>query len=87
VFALEAKENGQFDPLTKATAMIVKEQYKLISYFGYKKLKRKPLYELFDLDRDPEELNNLYPAYSTIASNLLEELDTKIQEANQRYQK
>lgn len=87
VFALEAKENGQFDPLTKTTAMIVKERFKLISYFGYKQLKRKPLYELFDLEGDPNELKNLFQHEPTIANSLLEELDTKIQEANQPYLK
>jgi arylsulfatase A-like enzyme len=87
VFALEAKENGQFDPLTKASAMIIKEQYKLIYYFGYKQLKRKPLYELFNLEEDPEELSNLLLLESTIANSLMEELDTKIQEVNQPYLK
>ncbi len=86
VFALEAKENGQFKPLTKFTAMIVKENYKLISYLGYKKLKRMPLYELFNLESDPNELNNLFLDEPRIADSLLEELDTKIQEANKLYE-
>jgi len=86
VFSFEAKGNGQFDPLTKATAMIVRDQYKLIYYFGYKELKREPLYELFDIEEDPEELNNLYQSKPNIASMLLEELESKIDESNQRYQ-
>jgi arylsulfatase A-like enzyme len=86
IFAFEAKGNGQFDPLTKATAMIVKDQFKFISYFGYKQLNQSPLYELFDLENDPEEINNLYHPSSITAKNLLDELNTKIEESNQRYE-
>lgn len=86
VFAYEAKDNGQFDPLIKATAMIIKEQYKLISYFGYKQLKGSSLYELFDIENDPEEINNLYHPDSITAKNLLDELNVKIDESNQRYE-
>ncbi|MGD8457646.1 MAG: sulfatase-like hydrolase/transferase [Anaerolineales bacterium] len=86
IFAYEAKENGQFDLLTKATAMIIKDHYKFISYFGYKQLNGSPLYEFFNLERDPEELNNLYHPDSITITNLLDELNMKIDEANQRYQ-
>jgi arylsulfatase A-like enzyme len=86
VFAFEAKGNKQFDPITKATATIIKDQFKLISYFGYKQLKRKPLYELFDIERDPEEIDNLYHPTSNIAKNLLDELNFQIEKANQLYE-
>jgi len=86
IFAFEAKTNGQFDPLTKATAMILKDKYKFISYFGYKQLKQVPLYELFDLENDPEELNNLYHPDSITAKKLLDELNVKLDAANQRYE-
>ncbi len=87
IFAQDAVETGEFDPITEGTTMIVKNQYKLIWYFGYEILEGKPLYELFDLENDPEEMNNIYFQESTIARELLEELETKTQEANQPYQK
>jgi arylsulfatase A-like enzyme len=86
IFAFEAKSNGQFDPITKATAMILKDQYKFISYFGYKQLKQAPLYELFNLENDPEEIDNLYHPDSTTAKKLLDELNARLDAANQRYE-
>jgi arylsulfatase A-like enzyme len=85
IFAFEAKDNKQFEPITNATAMAIKDQLKLIYYFGYDKLK-EPLVELFDIENDPEELENLYHPDSITAKNLLDELITKIEESNQRYE-
>lgn len=84
IFAFEAKDNKQFEPITNGTAMAIKDQLKLIYYFGYEKLK-EPLLELYDIENDPEELDNLYQPNSITARNLLDELNTKIEESNQRY--
>ena len=77
VYAMEAKNNLKDGPLTRATVAMVKGQYKLIHYFGYKGY--EDVYELFDLVNDPEELENLYSSQS-IAADLREELDAKIRE-------
>lgn len=59
------------------------ERYKLIYYYaealgssGSKEEKRKPEWELFDLEKDPYELNNVYhdPAYAELIPKLKQEL-------------
>lgn len=59
------------------------ERYKLIYYYGEafgllgsQDIPKEPEWELFDLQNDPYELNNVYadPAYSLIAAELKDEL-------------
>ena len=86
VFAMEAKTNKPTRPLTSASAMIVKGKYKLTKYFGYKYLpKSNTLVELYDIDNDPEELNELSGAYPQITNQLLEELEAKLRSADEPY--
>ncbi len=51
---MNAIENSQFLPLTKAAISMHKGNYKLISYLGYEYM--DSAYELYDLENDPEEL-------------------------------
>jgi choline-sulfatase len=87
IFALEAKTNQPSKPLRSASALIRKGPYKLTKYFGYGFLRNSDtLVELYDLDNDPEEMNNLFETKPETASELLQELETKIQTADERYQ-
>ena len=86
IFALEAKTNKPLNPLRSASAMIVKEQYKLTKYFGYNYLpKRNTIIELYDIDDDPEELNDLSATYPSIYKDLLDELNAQINAADKPY--
>jgi arylsulfatase A-like enzyme len=83
VFAVEAKGNPKQAPLTKVTAALVKDRYKLIGYTGYKSYETE--FELYDMDNDPEELENLYSVNRVLAADLQRELLTKLQEVDQPY--
>lgn len=86
VFAIEAKKNKKNKVISPGSAMIVKGEHKLTYYFDYKQLKgNKPLIELYDVINDPEEMNNLYPAETNIAKDLLDELLAKIHTADAPY--
>jgi arylsulfatase A-like enzyme len=86
VYCLEAKTSEPLRPLNSASAMIVKGKWKLNYYFGYQHLRRSDtLLELFDIDNDPEELNDLSTAFPSIVADLLEELNAKIENADQPY--
>lgn len=84
VFVLEAKSNPKNAPLRTGTVAMVKGQYKLIHYLGSDNMDVQ--YELYDLVNDPEELENLYVTKRSIAEELQNELDAKIQEVNRPYQ-
>lgn len=72
IFLFEAKESPAMQPLKKATAAIIKGSHKLIYYTGYPDFDQ--VFELYDLEDDPEELYNLHEPGSPIAEQLKEEL-------------
>lgn len=72
-YSVEAKSNAKLAPLSKATIALVKGNHKLIHYVGYGD--GIPSYELFNIERDPEEINDL-PHSST---HIFEELQFRMQ--------
>jgi arylsulfatase A-like enzyme len=87
IFALEAKINKPSKPLRSASTMIVKEGYKLTKYFGYRFLpKGDTIIELYDIDNDPEELNDLASSNPSLAAELAEELTSQLSRADALYQ-
>ena len=81
-FAVEAKSNSAFRPLTKATVAMRKGNYKLIYYTGYEV---DDFFELYDIHSDPEELNDLYSLNPAISKSLKEELLESIHTQNKRF--
>jgi arylsulfatase A-like enzyme len=82
IFMMDAKENLAFSPLTRASFAIRKGQYKLIFYRGFPQYGYEDKFELYDVENDPAELNDLSPKTSPIARVLREELLTRIEKAN-----
>lgn len=84
LFSMNAIENSQFLPLTKAAISMHKGKYKLISYLGYEYMEYA--YELYDPENDPEEIHNLdveTSAFSEMKELFLDHLT----EANRPFQK
>jgi len=84
LFSMNAIENSEFLPLTKAAICMHKGQYKLIAYLGYDDMENA--YELYDLEEDPDELQNLAMNDSPIFSELREEFQEHLAAANQPYE-
>ena len=67
--------------------MIIKERYKLTEYFGYRFLPRgDTLIELFDIDNDYQEMNDLYETHPEIVNQLRRELNQRIQITDEPFQ-
>ena len=87
VYAVEAKRSKPRESLSPATTTVVRGNYKLTYFSGYSQLGEVGEYlELYDLEQDPEEMNNLYSRQSSLARELREELTEKIREADKPYQ-
>jgi arylsulfatase A-like enzyme len=84
LFTVEAKGNRSYAPLTKATVAMVKDHYKMIYYSGYES---EPSFELYDLENDYEELNDLYPDQPSFAKTMKAELLEKLDSVNTKYRK
>jgi len=83
IFSLEAKYNPIHQPIHRGTVALIRQPHKLIHYLGYDGYDNE--YELYDLANDPEELQDLYPSRSSIATDLQNELQKKLKEVNQPY--
>jgi arylsulfatase A-like enzyme len=86
IFALECNENKKNGPIDVATVSLRKGQYKLTYFFGYKELEnRNERLELYDLEEDPEELQDLSLARKAIVDEMLGEVKSKLLEVNQPF--
>jgi arylsulfatase A-like enzyme len=85
---LEATASDPSAALNPASAMLVRGRYKLTYYFGYEELQKTgPLFELYDIENDPEELHNIYEAGLPIVQELKTELVEKIKQVDKPYLK
>jgi arylsulfatase A-like enzyme len=83
LYALVSHASDTQGPLTQGTIAMLKRQYKLIHYLGYRGCARP--YELYDLESDPEELEDLYAACPSIAGKLLRELEAQVDTINRPF--
>ncbi len=85
ILVVQAKDNASDAPLTQFTLASIKENHKLMYFIDYKKLAGRERIELYNLDLDPEELENIYTPESVIGNSMLEELKAKLHEINEPY--
>lgn len=83
IYAVEAKQNPRSAPLKMGTISMMAGQYKLIRYFGYRA--KMDDYELYDLQNDPEEYEDLYDSRRNFASDLKGELIARLNDANRKF--
>jgi len=83
IFALEAKENSAFQPITKATMALIKDGKKLIYYTGYDEYPE--VFELYDLVHDIEETRDLFLEDAVTAARMKEELLDALANANRSF--
>lgn len=82
IFVIEGKTNPRFAPLNDGTVVLIMGNKKLIRYLGGKEIPEG--YELYDLESDPEEINNLYQSNQSLAKELQSILDKAIEDSNSR---
>jgi arylsulfatase A-like enzyme len=80
IFSIEAKRNSTFLPLTQASIVMIKGHKKLIHYLGYPGYDDS--FELYDLQDDIEELNNLFNKDTVNSSLMKDELLDALTSAN-----
>lgn len=92
-YSFDAKNSSKFGDLPIFTMALRKDRYKLIYYQGYKDYKDyKPnkkenkyevgTFELYDIQSDPDELDDLADSEPTIAKSMLDELLLKYHSVN-----
>jgi arylsulfatase A-like enzyme len=76
-FSVDAKFNSSFGTLSTASVAMRKQGYKITYYKGYENLE---LFELYDLQSDPEELNDLFDKDVSRSTIMKDELLTAFNE-------
>lgn len=84
IFPMMGKDNAAFQPLKHATFVLIKGGYELLFYTGYPG--QDDQFELYQLDEDPYELQNLFSKDITTAFRMKDELLEAISAANRRFQ-
>jgi arylsulfatase A-like enzyme len=82
IYSVEAKANAAYAPLRKASLAVFQDRFKLVHYLGYRY--GKDVYEFYDLQDDPGELNNLFPSHP-MAAEMRADLDAQQNAADQAY--
>lgn len=82
VYAVEARNTPLRGPFTEATVAHIRDNYKLMYFFGYPELQGSERIELYDLEADPEELRDLSASQPELARQLLDELKAKLAEVD-----
>ena len=80
IFTVDAKYNSSFTPLRNYSISITRDAHRFIHYSYPKDDYEK--FEFYDLNNDPDELTDLYPAKPILALEMKDELLRKIKEAN-----
>jgi len=81
IFTIDAADNSAFKQLTRTSISIAKGHNSLV-YYNYPNYQQ---FEFYNLDSDPEELNNLYPSQPYEAIQMKDELLQMLAEADQPF--
>ncbi len=85
IYALQARNNPQYAPLTQASTMLVSGRYKLLYFLGYRNPRVDQLVRLYDIVSDPEELVDLSATRIDLVDGMLAQLKTELARADQPY--
>ncbi len=86
VMAVQARYNEAASPITQVSAMLVQDDYKLVYYTGYEELGADTeRHLLFDIQSDPEELNELSQTKKETASEMVDIVRKRLDESNEPY--
>ncbi len=85
IYAVQARHDVETKPLTQASIMLVRGNYKLVYFFGYRDRGVNQLVQLYDIQADPEELTDLSTSHPAVASAMLQELKAKLKQKDDPY--
>jgi arylsulfatase A-like enzyme len=85
IYVVRAAKNEPSAPITRASTVLLRAPYKLLYFFGYAQKGVDELVKLYNVESDPEELEDLAPSQGALAAEMLKELKAKITQVNKPY--
>lgn len=83
IFSMDAKSASSFTAIRQLSIAMIKQRHRLV-YYQYPNYSG---FEFYDLDGDPEELEDLFPSAPKLATLMKDELLQTIEDFNRPYQK
>jgi arylsulfatase A-like enzyme len=81
IYSIDAKNNSSFKQISHGSISATNDPYRL-TYYNYPEDQQ---FEFYDLDADPEELNDLYPSQPVEAMRMKDELLQRLAEADRPF--
>lgn len=85
IVIMDSRANEENAPVEKGSFTLIRGSYKMIYYLGYAELDGGDYIELYDIDADPEEMNELSSTKLDIANEMLQTIKAKLAEVNEPY--
>jgi hypothetical protein len=82
IYAMDAKRNSAFKPLTEFSLSLTKGDYRL-TYYQYPETIK---FEFYNPKEDPEELNDLHSSHLEMEARMKNELLQKLSEVNKPFE-
>lgn len=78
IYSMNTAGSNAFSPMQIASIAMLQGDYKLIEYIGHNDLEKS--YELYNLRKDPEEMEDLSLSHVDVAKNMRTILKSKIEQ-------
>ena len=86
IYSMHIVGSDKHQPVVKASMVLYRGDYKLVYYFGYKETENQDgVVELYNVKKDPEELNKLSSIKPDITNEMLQTIKAKLAEVNKPY--
>jgi arylsulfatase A-like enzyme len=85
ILIMDSRTNEENTPIERGSITLIRGAYKLMYYLGYAELNGSEYVELYDIDTDPDEMNELSSAKPDLANEMLQTIKAKLAEVNEPY--
>jgi len=85
IVIMDSRANEKNLPIDTGSIALIRGSYKMMYYVGYEELDGGDYIELYDIDSDPEEMNELSSTKTDIANEMLQTIKAKLAEVNEPY--
>jgi arylsulfatase A-like enzyme len=85
IVIMDSRANEENAPIEKGSFTLIRGSYKLMYYLGYTELDGGEYIELYNIDTDPEEMNELSATKPDLANEMLQTIKAKLAEVNKPY--
>lgn len=85
IVIMDSRTNAKNSPIEIGSFTLIRGAYKMMYYVGYAELEGSEFVELYDIDADPEEMNELSSTRPGLANEMLQTIKANLAEVNEPY--